>query len=148
MKKTTKQTPTAGRCFLRAWYSANSIHADPQPTSADSSEKTRAATYNQAALQSSDLFQDVIREELDYEFETCIKSKDFAETPNDLLKMVLGREPSAWPEFVKQLVPIYSRYASLIGVESINRLFRFRINRTNIQRSSCRSSLSMWSRPE
>jgi DNA-binding transcriptional ArsR family regulator len=99
--------------FLRAWYSASSIHADlPQP-SADSDQKTRAFAYKQTALQSSDLFQDVIREELDHEFETRIKSNDFAEAPNDLLKMVLGREPSAWPELVKQLVPIYAQYGAL-----------------------------------
>jgi len=65
--------------FLRAWYSANSIHSELQSPSADSDEKTRAYAYKQVALQSSDLFQDVIRQGLDREFETRIQSNDFAE---------------------------------------------------------------------
>jgi tetratricopeptide (TPR) repeat protein len=46
------------------------------------------------------------------------ETNDYGGTPRDILRMVMGREPRSWAEFIEALVPIYAQYEALSTLAS------------------------------
>lgn len=46
------------------------------------------------------------------------ETSQYGGTPRDIPRMVMGREPDSWAEFVEALVPIYAQYGAISTLAS------------------------------
>jgi len=76
--------------FLRAWYSAKSL------TSGELSVESIRRAFAEGDTETS----------------------EYGGAPRDILRMVMGREPDSWAEFIEAFVPIYAQHGALSTLAS------------------------------